>query len=194
MAGFNRSRAPSLGGINYSRSPSLGGYSFSRSSSLGGSKSRSPSLGGFKFSRSPSLGGSEATSPSSSPLKCKKSPCTDVRRARAIQRWRRIQQQVYSANEAFSSSERRKAFQERRWFTISNPESYPYRFSVCPQEKLSLSVDVATGIAEREGLLSKRERRESMAGRCSSKTSPALGRKARGLSPGRYAQNVGILF
>ena len=155
-----RSRAPSLGAIMHSRSPSLGGARFSRSSSIGGS---------------------ENTSPTSTPMKTRKCPFTDVRRARAIQRWQRIQQRVYSTSVSTTPCERRKAFQERRWFTISNPESYPYRFSVCPSEKSSM--DVATEIAEKEGLLSKRERSQS--GRWSSRTSQACTSKG-GASPGRY--------
>ena len=54
-------------------------------------------------------------------------PSYDLRRYRARQRCRRLQQQVQSASLAFSSSlaasERRNAFTQRRWHTIGGGES-----------------------------------------------------------------------
>lgn len=173
IGGYTRARAPSLGGTSYSFSPNSSVRRISHAHAFSGQFARSHSIGGFKFSRSSSVASSESVTPATTPLKAK--PCTDVRRARALERWRRIQQQVYTTMAFSTAGElKKKAFQERRWFTISNPESYPYRFSVCPMEKMSMSADVVTEIAEREGLLTKRERKESICRKCSNEASPAV--------------------
>jgi hypothetical protein len=118
-------------------------------------------------------------------VRIKQPVCTDVRRARAIQRWQRIQERVCATGETFAQKERRKAFQERRWFTISNPESYPYHFSAPSTKVNARSLDVHATSAESECLLPRapsQEEQQQQASPTSTNTSNAAldaGRKMR---------------
>ena len=50
--------------------------------------------------------------------------CYDLKRARALARWKRVQSQLENASLAFSTNrqEYRRAFTNRRWFSISEME------------------------------------------------------------------------